>query len=141
MNKIEVIYIRHDDGEDSDLTKGKEGFNIDENIKPIMNEMIFDKTVNSAFKDSGLLDYLKNKGENKIILAGLQTDYCIDATVKAGFEYGFQILIPEYANTTTDNPYMTGEQTYDYYNKHMWNNRYGQSISMDAVLSIIIGKE
>ncbi|WP_390892552.1 isochorismatase family protein [Listeria booriae] len=42
---------------------------------------MFDKTVNSAFKDSGLLEYLISKDENKLIIAGLQTEYCIDTMV------------------------------------------------------------
>ncbi len=27
-NKIEIVYIRHDDGSDTELTEGKEGFDI-----------------------------------------------------------------------------------------------------------------
>lgn len=64
-NKIEVIYIRHDDGVESDLTKGKEGFEIFETFKPINKEKIYDKKVNSAFKETGLLAYLKEKKNEK----------------------------------------------------------------------------
>ena len=35
---------------------------------------------------------LREKGENDIIIVGLQTDFCIDATIKCGFEHGFHIL-------------------------------------------------
>jgi Amidases related to nicotinamidase len=48
------------------------------------------KNVNSAFRDTGLLDYLHEKEEDTIIIVGLQTDYCIDATVKCGFEHGLK---------------------------------------------------
>lgn len=41
-NNIEVIYVRHDDGEECELTKGKDGFEIYEKFKPINEEKIFD---------------------------------------------------------------------------------------------------
>ncbi len=133
-NDVEVIYVRHDDGEGGELVKGTEGFEIYEEFKPEENEKIFDKNVNSAFKETGLEEYLKEKGEKEIIIAGLQTDYCIDASVKCGFEHGFHIIMPAHANTTVDNEYMTAEKSYEYYNKYMWNNRYAECISLEAAL-------
>lgn len=133
-NNIEVIYVRHDDGEGSELTEGTDGFEIYEEFKPINGEKIFDKKVNSAFKGTGLLEYLRDKGEKKIIIVGLQTDYCIDATIKCGFEHGFNIIVPAYANTTVNNKLMTAEKSYKYYNEFMWNGRYAECISVDETI-------
>lgn len=101
----EIIYVRHDDG--FELTKGVKGFEIFEQFAPADEEKIFDKHVNSVFRDTGLLEYLRTKNENTILITGLQTDYCIDATIKCGFEHGFEIIVPAYCNTTVDNEYMT----------------------------------
>ncbi|SHH95555.1 cysteine hydrolase family protein [Clostridium grantii] len=133
-NNIEVIYVRHDDGAESELTKGTDGFEIYEKFKPFKEEKIFDKQVNSAFKESGLLEYLKIKEEKDIIIVGLQTDYCIDATIKCGFEHGFNMIVPAYANTTVDNKFISAEQTYKYYNEFMWKGRYAECISLDEIL-------
>lgn len=133
-NNIEVIYVRHDDGENSELTKGKNGFEIYEKFKPCDEEKIFDKKVNSAFKESGLLEYLVSKKEKDIIIAGLQTDYCIDGTVKCGFEHGFNIIVPAHSNTTVDNLFMSAEQSYKYYNEFIWNGRYAECISLEETL-------
>lgn len=133
-NNIEVIYIRHDDGIGQALTKGTDGFEIYEDIAPAWNERIFDKFVNSAFNGTGLLEYLRSKGEKDIVVVGLQTEYCIDATVKCGFEHGFKVLVPEYANTTFDNDFMSGEQSYRYYNEFMWKNRYAECISIKETI-------
>lgn len=130
----EVIYIRHDDGAGSALTPGNAGFEIAADFAPLPSERIFDKTVNSPFRDSGLTDYLRSCGENTLILTGLQTEYCVDAAVKCGFEHGFRLLVPAYANTTSDNAHLTGEQTYHYYNDFIWNRRYAECLSMDEML-------
>ncbi len=136
-NKIEVIYVRHDDGPGCELTKGQEGFEIYDEFRPINGEQIFDKNVNSAFKGTGLLEYLKNKEESDIIVVGLQTDYCIDATIKCGFEHGFRMMVPEYANTTVDNVFIDGETSYTYYNTFMWNGRYADCISIEKALDMM----
>lgn len=134
-NNIEVIFVRHDDGVGNELTKDNEGFEIYEEFQPADKELIFDKTVNSSFKDTGLLEYLKKKNENEIIIVGLQTDYCIDATIKAGFEHGFKMIVPANTNSTFDNKYMSAEQTYKYYNEFMWNKRYAECISFEETLA------
>lgn len=133
-NNIEVIYIRHDDGAENELTKSKDGFEIYEKFKPCDEEKIFDKEVNSAFKGTGLLEYLASKSDKDIIVIGLQTDYCIDATIKCGFEHGFNIIVPAYANTTIDNSFMPAKQSYKYYNEFIWNGRYAECISLEETL-------
>ena len=136
-NSIEVIFIRHDDGVGNELTKGNDGFEIYEEFQPVDNELIFDKTVNSSFKDTGLLEYLKQKKENEIMIVGLQTDYCIDATIKAGFEHGFKMIVPANTNSTFDNKYMSAEQNYRYYNEFMWNRRYAECISFEEAVGLL----
>lgn len=134
---IEVIYVRHDDGLGSELTKGTEGFEIYDGFKPNEGELIFDKTVNSAFYGTGLLEYLREKKEDTIIVVGLQTDYCIDATIKCGFEHGFKMIVPAHTNSTFDNNYMSAKTTYQYYNELIWNGRYAQCVSFDEVIQLI----
>ena len=133
-NDIEIIYIRHDDGPESELTKGTDGFEVYEKFQPVNDEKIFDKKVNSAFKGTGLLEYLMDKDEKDIIIVGIQTDLCVDATIKCGFEHGFNMIVPAYANTTVDNKFMSGEQTYEYYNEFIWNGRYAEYISIDETI-------
>ncbi len=133
-HEVEVIYVRHDDGPGEALTKGTPGFEIYEGFSPKQGEMIFDKTVNSPFKESGLLEYLKKKDVRTIIAVGLQTDYCMDATIKCGFEHGFKMLVPANTNSTFDNAFMTGEQTYKYYNEFVWKGRYAECISVEETM-------
>lgn len=136
-NNVEVIYVRHDDG--AELTKETPGFEIYEGFSPQLGEKIFDKTVNSSFKGTGLLEYLVEKNIRTVVVAGLQTDYCIDATIKCGFEHGFKMIVPENGNSTFDNAFMTGEQSYKYYNEFMWKNRYAECISVEETIERMKG--
>lgn len=140
-NSAEVIFVRHDDGKGNALSKGTDGFEIYDGFKPLNGEKIFDKNVNSPFRQTGLLEYLRSIGEKEIIVVGLQTDYCIDAAIKCGFEHGFRMLVPEYCNTTFDNDFLSAENTYKYYNEFIWKNRYAECISFEQALKRIAGGE
>lgn len=135
---VEVIYVRHDDGPGSGFSVGDADFEIYDGIAPAAGEKIFDKKVNSALHDStGLDKYLKSKNIKKVIAVGLQTDYCIDATVKSGFERGYEMIVPEYCNSTRSNPYMDAKTTYEYFNKNMWPGRYATCPTVSETLEMI----
>ena len=134
----EVVYVRHDDGPGSGFSKGDTAFEIYEGFAPLEGEKIFEKNVNSAFHEStGLTAYLKAKEVKTVIAVGLQTDYCMDATIKSGFEKGFEMIVPEYCNSTRSNAYMDAKATYEFYNKNMWPGRYATCLSVEDTIKRI----
>ena len=78
------------------------------------NEKIFIKTINSCFGNNDLANYLRESKEKDLMIVGLQTNLCIDASVKSAFERGYRVIIPKGTNSTFDNDYMDGETTYKY---------------------------
>ncbi len=135
---VEVIYVRHDDGPGSGFSMGDTDFDIYEEIAPMAGEMIFDKKTNSAFHESTGLDlYLKSRNIKRVITVGLQTDYCVDATVKSGFEKGYEMIVPEYCNSTRSNSYMDAEATYGFFNRNMWPGRYATCPTVSDTLEMI----
>lgn len=139
-NKKEVIYVRHDDGKGTELEYNTDGWQIYNEISPENAEKIFEKQYNSAFLKTGLKEYLDSKKVDTIILVGLQTEYCIDATCKSAFEHGYKIIIPEETNTTFDNEYLSGEKLYKFYNYNIWNNRFANVMPVEEVIKIEIGE-
>ncbi len=130
---IEVIYIRHDGGVGDELERGTGTWQVYSEIAPEKEDKIFEKEYNSAFLHTGLKDYLDSKKIKNIILVGMQTEYCIDATCKAALEHGYQVIIPEETNTTFGNEYLTGEQLYNYYNFKIWNNRFARVLPIQEL--------
>ena len=119
-NNTEVIFVQHDAGEDSGLSVGDEDFEIIDRIRPKQGEKVYVKTINSCFGNSDFKAYMKQQGDKRLMIVGLQTNYCIDATVKSAFERGYEVIIPEGTNSTFDNDYMTGETAVRYYNEDVW---------------------
>ena len=135
---VEVIYVRHDGGIGDELERGTDGWQIWKDIEPLSSEQIFDKRFNSAFRGTGLAAYLDSRKIQRIILAGLQTEYCIDTTCKVAFEYGYEVLIPEESTSTYDNEYFSGEKIVKYYTQKIWKDRFAQIIPMEELKSTIL---
>lgn len=74
-NNVEVVYVRHDDGVGAELTKGAPGFEIYEDFSPQPREKIFDKTVNSSFKGTGLFRICKEFYRCRSYLVLVQITY------------------------------------------------------------------
>ena len=120
-NNVEVIFVQHDAGEGSGFSVGDEDFEIDPRVAPKDGEKVFVKTINSCFGNTDFKAYMEQQEDKRLMVIGLQTNYCIDATVKAAFERGFDVIVPEGTNSTFDNNYMTGETTVAYYNEDVWD--------------------
>lgn len=134
----EVIYVRHDDGPGTGFSVGDDEFQIYEEFAPREGERIFDKVVNSALHPSvGLSKYLADKGEKQLMVVGLQTDFCIDATIKSGFDLGYEMIVPERTNSTFDNAYLGQRTAYHYFNEYVWPNRYARCVSMIEALALL----
>ena len=104
----------------SDPACALDDFEFFEELAPLPGEKVFVKTVNSCFSNKELCKYLEEKGEETVIIAGLQTNYCIDASIKSAFDRDYGVIVPEGCNSTFDNDYMDGETTYRYYNEDIW---------------------
>ena len=135
-NKVEVIFVQHDAGPDSGLSEGDEGFEIVDEVCPKQGEKVFVKKINSCFGNKEFREYMEKQADKRLMVIGLQTNYCIDATVKSAFERGFEVIIPEGTNTTFDNAYMTGETTVKYYNEDVWEEIV-DSVTMEEALDIL----
>ena len=137
---VEVVYVQHDDGPGTGFSVGDEEFQIYEEFAPQEDEKIFIKTVNSALHPSvGLLKYLKEKKEDTLMIVGLQTNFCIDATIKSAFDQEFEIIVPEYTNSTFDNEYISKEKCYHYYNELMWPGSFAKCVTMTEAKKYFCG--
>ena len=133
----EVIFFQHDDGPDSGFSAGDRDFEMDDRVAPAAGEKVFVKTINSCFGNAEFKQYMKQQADKRLMIIGLQTNWCIDATVKSAFERGYEVIIPEGANSTFDNDYMSGETTYLYYNEEIWPDVFADCVSFDEALKLL----
>lgn len=136
-NGVELIYVQHDDGPGTGFSVGDKDFEIAEQVAPIAGEKIFVKEINSFFGNKELAEYLEKEDDKDVMIVGLQTNFCIDASVKSAFERGFRVIIPEGTNSTFDNGYMDAETTYRCYNEMMWPKRFAECVSLEDAIGML----
>lgn len=128
---IEVIFIQH---HDEGLVKGSRDWELYSEIAPLEGERVFHKSIPSAFKETNLQEYLDEKQYKTLIITGLQTDYCVDTNVKVAFELGYEVITPEFTNTTFDNGNLCAKDLYEHYNDHVFKNRFSRVESIEKTL-------
>lgn len=132
--EVPVIYVRHDGGAGDELERGAAGWEICGELAPREGDEIVDKSYNSAFRDTCLRELLSRRGARRLLLCGMQTEYCFDATCKVAFEYGYQVTVLRGGHTTFDNEFFSASQLAAYYEEKIWNNRYANVASLEEIL-------
>lgn len=69
------------------------GIEFHPNVQPNKNETIIKKHYPNSFKDTGLLNHLIKNQINHLVIGGMMTHLCIDATVRAAYDLGFSCTV------------------------------------------------
>jgi nicotinamidase-related amidase len=133
----EVVYVRHDGGEGDVLAYGEPGWQLERSLQPRADERIFDKRFGSAFLKTGLHAYLSDKGVTNLVICGMQTEYCIDTSVKTAFEHGYEIVVPAGGTTTYANPFLSGEKLIYYYERMIWHEPLARVLPMEDAIRLL----
>lgn len=127
--QIEIIYMQHIETPEAFISKD---WQLSPQLKRLANEKVFQKKYNSIFKETGLKEYLDKQGIEKLILCGMQTEYCVDTSVKVAFEYGYQLVIPEGAVTTFDGDDIPAETLNEFY-ENIWEERFADVLDYKTI--------
>ncbi len=136
-NGTEVVYVRHDGGAGDVLAYGTPGWQLEKSLTPRERERVFDKRFNSAFRHTGLHEYLTEQGVSHLIVCGMQTEYCIDTSIKVAFEYGYDVVVPSGATTTYTNPFLSGEKLIVFYERMIWHEPLARVVPMEEALTLL----
>lgn len=78
------------------------GVKIHKNVEPLDNEKIIIKHYPNSFRDTELMDLLKKNNVSNLVICGMMTHMCIDATTRAAKDFGFNISLIGDACATKD---------------------------------------
>jgi len=70
-----------------------EGQKIHQNVRPIAGEKVITKYYPNSFRETELLDYLHSKNITELVVVGMMTHMCVDATVRAAKDFGFECSV------------------------------------------------
>lgn len=104
-----VIHVQHLSREpDSPYRPGQPGCDFKEEVRPQAGELVVQKSTNSAFIDTGLGPYLESKGIETLVIVGVATNNCVEATVRMAGNLGYQTYLVADATATSDRTDLAG---------------------------------
>ncbi len=81
---------------------GDRGTDIHNSVAHFEGEPIVYKHDPNAFLNTNLLDLLKGWEVERVVICGMMTHMCVDATARAASDLGFQVIVAEDACATRD---------------------------------------
>ena len=112
-----VVFVQHCGGAGHPLEKGSKGWALDPAVTPTADETVIEKRYSDAFAETDLADVLAAEGVGEVVITGAQTEYCVDATVRAAASRGLRVLLVEDGHTTSQSPMLTREQIITHHNR------------------------
>jgi nicotinamidase-related amidase len=90
-----VVHVQHvwDAADASFMRPGTEGVEIHESVAPHEGEPVVQKAHPNAFLDTTLEQELRSRGIDQLVVCGMMTSMCVDATVRAAVDLGFETTV------------------------------------------------
>jgi nicotinamidase-related amidase len=114
---VPVIFIQHE--EDELLKHGSEDWQLADGLETSPQDLRVRKTTPDSFYQTNLQKLLLKEEVERLIICGLQTDYCVNATVRQARELGYDVALAADAHSTVDNGNLTAEDIIAEHNKDL----------------------
>ena len=84
------------------MRPGAEGWAIHPRLAPQPGDLVVQKTASDSFMDTTLRTDLDRLGVKRLVVMGMQTEFCVDATCRAALSHGFEVVLAADGHTTGD---------------------------------------
>lgn len=69
------------------------GAKIHSHVEPLKNEAVFIKHYPNSYRETGLKEYLEKQEITHLVICGMMTHMCVDATVRAAKDFGYNCTL------------------------------------------------
>lgn len=108
---LPIFHIRHSStNPKSKLNINNNGFEFNNHVTPIENEVIITKSVNSAFIGTDLKEQLDRLNINTLVIVGITTNHCVSTTTRMAGNFGYDTYLISDATATFDRIGINGEK-------------------------------
>ena len=115
-----VIFIRHTE-ESGPLEINTPGWHISSKIKVDEQDIIINKYTPDCFHQTTLSGLLEDQNIQTLVIAGLQTEYCIDTTCRRAFTLGYSTILVSDAHSTCDNGILSAQKIIEHHNQVLYD--------------------
>ncbi|KAB0484206.1 Nicotinamidase-related amidase [Pseudomonas reinekei] len=126
-----VVLIQHEE-KDSPFAHEAAGWQLAEGLETSSKDFRVRKTTGDSFYQTNLQKLLPKEDFERLVICGLQTDYCVNATVRQALKLGYDVVLANDAHSTVDNGNLTAEDIIAEHNKD-WAHLTGSVARIDVI--------
>ena len=104
-----VILIQHE-SKGGSLERGTEGWLLADGLVVQDSDVRLAKTATDSFHKTELQALLQRLGVDRLIICGLQSEFCVDTTTRRALALGYPVTLVSDAHSTQDNGLLTAAQ-------------------------------
>jgi nicotinamidase-related amidase len=112
-----VVHVQHDGGPGHVLAKGSTGWPHHPLVAPRAGEIVVEKQYSSSFHDTDLHRRLSDAGIDRLVIAGMQTEMCVDSACRGAVALGYRVVLVADGHTTWDTPVVDAERIIAHHNR------------------------
>ena len=111
-----IVFIQHEE-EYPPLRHGGPDWQFHPALTPTADELVIHKRASDAFYETPLRAELAARAVRHLVVAGMQTEYCVDATCRRAASEGFAVTLVADGHTTEDSATLTAAQIIAHHNR------------------------
>jgi len=111
-----VFYIQHNSPAGKSVEHVTKGWEIHPEITPNIQDVIIQKTSPDSFFNTSLDGELRKQGIEHLVIAGIQTEVCVDTTCRRAFSMGYKVTLASDTHSTWDSQDITAQQIINHHN-------------------------
>jgi nicotinamidase-related amidase len=111
-----VIFVQHNTSAKCPMAPGAPGWQIHPSLASSAGDVIVQKWHPDAFQETQLQEELSKRSVNRLVVTGLQTEYCIDTTCRRAYSLGYDVTLVQDAHSTFDTERLPAAKIIDHHN-------------------------
>ncbi|MFJ2043533.1 cysteine hydrolase family protein [Paenibacillus taichungensis] len=136
ISKIPVILTQHNGKLGTLTSKKSSGWSLHPALPLIAQDVKIEKDFPDSFQDTTLESHLNQLDVNQLIVTGIQTEICVDATCRRAFSLGYDVILAKDGHSTADSSFLIADQIITHHNILLQNWFVSLSDTQDIIMSI-----
>lgn len=123
--KMPVFFIQHNGRKGTELEPCTPGWQLHPSLDIQPGDRVITKDFIDSFYRTALLDELRARKVTRLVLCGLQTDFCVDTACRHAFSLDFKVVVARDAHSTQDSESLKAEQIIAHHAR-IWDGRFAE---------------
>lgn len=115
-----VVLIQHEE-DDGPLQFGTDGWQLADGLATPPGDVRIRKRATDSFHLTELHSVLQERGITSLIICGLQSEFCVDTTVRRALALGYHVVLIADGHSTMDNGVLSAAQISAHHNVTLAN--------------------